>query len=135
MLSALLSRDVPEVGVEAASEMEGALFLDARESKEFEISHIRDARWVGYDTFDWERLEGIPKDRPIVVYCSVGYRSEKITRRLQKRGYSQVYNLYGGIFEWVNRGKPIVDDQGSTQNVHAYDAFWGRWLERGIKVY
>ena len=135
MLSALLSRDVPEVGVADAAAMEGALFLDTREWKEFEVSHIQDARWAGFDTFQLDRLDGIPTDRPIIVYCSVGYRSEKITRRLRKEGFSRVYNLYGGLFEWVNRGNPVFDAQGSTEKVHAYDAFWGRWLKRGQKVY
>ena len=135
MLSALLTRDVPEVGVADAAAMEGALFLDTREWKEFEVSHIQDARWAGFDTFQLDRLDGIPTDRPIIVYCSVGYRSEKITRRLRKEGFSRVYNLYGGLFEWVNRGNPVFDAQGSTKKVHAYDAFWGRWLKRGQKVY
>ena len=135
MLSALLTRDVPEVGVADAAAMEGALFLDTREWKEFEVSHIQDARWAGFDTFQLDRLDGIPTDRPIIVYCSVGYRSEKITRRLRKEGFSRVYNLYGGLFEWVNRGNPVFDAQGSTEKVHAYDAFWGRWLKRGQKVY
>lgn len=135
MLSALLSRDVPEVGVADAIGMEGALFLDAREWKEFEVSHIEGARWAGFDTFERDRLKGIPRDRPIIVYCSVGYRSEKITRRLEEDGYTQVFNLYGGIFEWVNRGNPVFDSKGSTEKVHAYDVFWGQWLKRGEKVY
>lgn len=135
MLSALLSRDVPEVGVDEARAMEEALFADAREREEYDVSRIPGALWVGYDTFEEERLEGIEKDRPIVVYCSVGYRSEKITRRLRANGFSQVYNLYGGIFEWVNREMPVEDAGGQTRKVHAYDRFWGQWLKRGQKVY
>ena len=135
MLSALLSRDVPEVGVDDARAMEEALFVDAREREEYDVSRIPGAVWVGYDTFDQGRLEGVGKERPIVVYCSVGYRSEKITQRLRENGFSQVYNLYGGIFEWVNREMPVEDSLGRTRKVHAYDRFWGQWLKRGQKVY
>jgi rhodanese-related sulfurtransferase len=47
----------------------------------------------------------------------VGYRSEKVTEKLQKAGFTQVSNLYGGIFEWVNQGYPIVNQSGATSDV------------------
>ena len=78
----------------------------------------------------------IPKDAILVVYCSVGYRSEKIGEKLKALGFSKVYNLYGGIFEWSNRGYPLVDQKEQpTTKVHAFNKDWGRWLEQGTKVY
>ena len=110
--------------------------LDAREKKEFETSHLKDAVWVGYNTFSPEILASIPKDGIVVVYCSVGYRSEKIGEKLEQMGYSRVYNLYGGIFEWVNRAYPVVDQKNkTTSKIHAYDQDWGRWVNKGEKVY
>ncbi|MDG1571556.1 rhodanese-like domain-containing protein [Robiginitalea sp. M366] len=135
LLKGLLSRNVPEVDVAGARKLEDAVFLDARTREEYEVSHLHSARWVGYETFTLSRLEGLPKTTPLVVYCSVGYRSEKITRRLQREGYTRVFNLYGGIFEWVNQGQPVRDEQGETQRVHAYNTLWGVWLETGEKVY
>lgn len=136
MLSTLLQHTVAEVTVEQASKTTNAVFLDARESGEFAISHISGATWVGYDDFKIDRLGATPKDAPIIVYCSVGYRSEKISEQLKKAGYTNVSNMYGGIFEWVNRSQPVVDNQGAATNkVHAYSKQWGVWLERGEKVY
>jgi rhodanese-related sulfurtransferase len=135
MLNGLLSRQVPEMGVERAHALEAAVFLDARELEEYQVSHIPGALWVGYEDFRMDRLKGISKESTIVVYCSVGYRSERITKRLTKEGYRAAYNLYGGIFEWVNRDYPIRNEQGSTPKVHAYDRFWGIWLTSGEKVY
>lgn len=110
--------------------------LDARAQKEYEVSHLKGAIWVGYNTFSTENLAAVPKDGIVVVYCSVGYRSEKIGEKLKKMGYARVYNLYGGIFEWMNRSYPIVDSKNeTTSKVHAYDQNWGRWLSRGDKVY
>jgi hypothetical protein len=43
--------------------------------------------------------------------------------------------MYGGIFEWVNNGYPIVNSAGPTQRVHAFDRTWGVWLKKGEKVY
>src|SRR5690606_42136192 len=49
----------------------------------------------------------IPKQSTIVVYCAVGNRAERIGEKLLKAGYKHVYNLYGGIFEWMNQGNPV----------------------------
>ena len=60
----------------------------------------------------------------------------KITKKLKKAGYTKVFNLYGGIVEWVNQGLPVYDPQGnSTNKVHTYTKFWGKWLDKGVRVY
>jgi hypothetical protein len=42
-----------------------------------------------------------------------------------------VYNLYGSIFEWANRGYKVIDAQGQkTQKVHTYNQSWSKWLDR-----
>lgn len=137
MLQGLLSHSVPETRIqEAARDSASCVFLDAREPREYAVSHIAGAIPVGYDHFDLEKLPAdLPKDRRIVVYCSVGYRSEKVTEKLQKAGFGNVSNLYGGIFEWVNQGFPVVDAAGPTSNVHAYGRTWGVWLKKGKRVY
>lgn len=135
MLQGLLSGTVPTTSVEHVKEQSQAVLLDAREQKEYSVSHVQSARWVGYDDFDLARVADLPKDTAIIVYCSVGYRSERITEKLMKAGYTNVQNLYGGIFEWVNRELPVVDAAGPTDRIHAYDKSWGRWVKRGIKVY
>lgn len=110
--------------------------LDAREKKEYEVSHLPNAKWVGYDHFDKNALKDIAKEEIIVVYCSIGYRSEKIGEKLKKMGYSRVYNLYGGIFEWTNRQYLLVDNKNqTTTNIHAYNKEWGAWLDKGNKKY
>lgn len=136
LLQGLLSHSVPEISVaEAARDTAGILFLDAREPREYQVSHLAGAWPVGYDHFDLQSVQQLPRDRRIVVYCSVGYRSEKIAERLLAAGFTNVANLYGGIFEWVNQGQLVVDDRGPTQRVHAFDKTWGVWLRRGKKVY
>lgn len=136
MLKTLLTHNVKEIGAKDAIQDSNAVFLDAREKKEFEVSHIKNAIWVGYDDFDISRLKGIPKSKRIIVYCSVGYRSEKITEKLTQNGYTHVSNVVGGIFEWVNLGYPLVDNNGKpTEKVHAYSKTWGIWLNKGEKVY
>jgi len=135
-LKTLLSHSVPEVSVSQVKEMKSAMFLDAREWNEYQVSHIQNAKYVGYDLFEMGKLKSINKNQIIVVYCSVGYRSEKIADKLKQVGFTNVSNLFGGIFEWVNQGNPVVDSKGNvTENVHAYSKTWGVWLNKGVKVY
>ncbi len=135
-LKALLSHSVPEVSVAQVKEMKDVLFVDAREWNEYKISHIVNAIFVGYERFEMNRLKSVDKSKEIVVYCSVGYRSEKISEKLKQAGFIHVSNLYGGIFEWVNQGNPVVDEKGKmTDHVHAYSKTWGVWLNSGVKVY
>jgi len=137
MLNGLLSRNVPEISVEELSRTNNKVtLLDAREKQEYDVSHLNNAMFVGYNDFDVSIVDDVPKSTAIVIYCSVGYRSEKITERLMKAGYTNVSNLYGGIFEWKNAGHHVVDNSGKeTTNVHAYDSVWGVWLNQGVKVY
>lgn len=136
MLGALLDHSVNEVSVqEAAALKEEAIFLDAREPAEFKVSHIEDAKFIGYEHFSLANVKDIPKDKKIIVYCSVGYRSEKISEKLLEAGFKDVSNMYGGIFEWKNQDQEVVDDKGTTEKVHAYDRIWGFWLKEGEKVY
>lgn len=112
--------------------------LDAREKDEFEVSHIPSARYIGYSEFSAENISKVipNKDAPIVVYCSIGIRSETIGEKLEKAGFTNVKNLYGGIFTWKNAGYQVVNSEGKkTEKVHAYSRIWGKWLLKAEKVY
>jgi rhodanese-related sulfurtransferase len=112
------------------------VYLDAREKEEFEVSHIKGAIFVGYEDFDIATLPELDKKTPIVVYCSVGYRSEKIAEVFIQNGYTQTQNLFGGIFDWINKGYSVYDTNGKkTLKVHGYNKSWGKWLTKGEKVY
>jgi len=132
-ISRMINFSVPVIGVKEFSEIKtNAVVFDAREKEEYNISHIEGAYYIGYNDFNIARLKGVPKDQQIVVYCSIGYRSEKIGKQLQKKGYTNVHNLYGSIFEWVNQGYPIVDKNGvETNKLHTYSRKWSQWVEDG----
>ncbi len=136
-LKTLLSKSTPAINIpEAAAHHEDYLFLDAREPEEYQVSHLHNALFVGAKNFNLNRLKSLNKNQPIVVYCSIGKRSEEITLKLKKAGFTNVKNLYGGIFEWVNEGHPVYNSENHlTDTVHAYGRFWGRWLDKGVKVY
>ena len=112
------------------------VILDIRSQEEYHVSHLENARLVDYDQFARKDVEDLPEDAEIIVYCSVGYRSEKVGEELQEMGYSNVKNLYGGIFQWKNDGYPVINDQSiETDSVHTYNKSWSKWLLKGVKVY
>jgi rhodanese-related sulfurtransferase len=106
------------------------LILDARAENEFAVSHLPGAQ----PALDEAQAVGVllnqPKDVPVVVYCSIGYRSSALAQKLKARGYTNVQNLEGSIFMWANEGRPLQRDQQSVQAVHPFDEKWGRLLER-----
>lgn len=137
MLDKMYKQTVPLLKVEQVADKAGQyLILDTREPSEYAVSHIPKAKLVGYDDFDETVVADLPKDQPILVYCSVGYRSERIGEKLKEQGFTEVYNLYGGIFEWKNHDHAVVNEQEKpTEKVHTYNRLWSRWLRNGEKVY
>ena len=138
-INSLLSHTVPLIHQDELCtklEKEDVVLLDTRSLKEFEVSHLRGARFVDYDNFSTRMVEDLDKDKPVVLYCSVGYRSEKIGERLQEMGFKNVYNLYGGIFDWKNKDNPVINTRKNrTDSVHTYNKNWSKWLTKGVKVY
>lgn len=141
ILAKFNNETVPYISVELLQtkmQSGGVILLDARENEEFAVSRIANAIWVGFDNFSLEKtIEQLPnKNADIVVYCSLGVRSEKIGEQLLKAGFTNVRNLFGGIFEWKNKGNPVYDTGGNeTEKVHAHSKRWGVWLKKGEKVY
>ncbi len=112
------------------------ILLDTRSPEEYNVSHIPGATLIDYDNFDPKSVEKIDRDAEVIVYCSVGYRSERIGEKLQDMGFTNVKNLYGGIFQWVNEEGPLLNDKNlPTDSVHTYSRRWSQWLDRGVKVY
>ncbi|WP_298237794.1 rhodanese-like domain-containing protein [uncultured Algibacter sp.] len=130
---------VPYITVqELAMPKTNAIILDSRELIEYKTSHLKNAIHVGYDNFSIDSLQKkIPnKNSRIVVYCSVGIRSESIADSLKLAGYNQVENLFGGIFEWKNNNFPVYNiEEKETDSIHTFSKTWSKWLKKGVKVY
>lgn len=137
LLDSLYNPKVPLITINDFLELNrhNLFVLDTREEEEFDVSHLKNSRNVGYFWFDMRKVYDIPLHATIVLYCSVGIRSEKIAEKLMAAGYKHVLNLYGGIFEWVNQGHPVYKKNGvQTSEIHTYNATWSPWVERGTKV-
>ncbi len=108
------------------------LLLDVREDEEYVVSHLKAARQSVSEQEALDILKNVPKDTLIVLYCSVGYRSSKLAKKLKTHGFTNVYNLEGSIFEWANRGLPVFRGDRQVNAVHPFDETWGRLLDRAL---
>ena len=81
--------------------------LDVRTLGEYQQVRLEGAQLIPIDQLI-KRLDEVPKDRPILVYCAVGSRSAQVVNYLARKGYPELYNLYGGIYSWAQKGYPIL---------------------------
>jgi len=138
LLQENLKLSVPILRVSEVGATDDYLIFDTRESIEFKTSHLKNAKHIGYDFFNMDSIfKNYPdKTQTILVYCSIGIRSELIGEQLKSAGYQSVFNLYGGIFEWKNQSYEVIDEnKEATEKVHTFSKEWSKWLVNGEKVY
>ena len=84
---------------------------------------------------DIEKIKALDKSKPVLVYCTVGARSQDVGFHLKSLGFKEVYNLYGGIIHWVNEKNPVYREDLMTTKVHTYSKIWSIWLENGESIF
>ena len=131
----------PTVSHIEASSIETALdryvIFDVREREEYAVSAIRGAIQIDPDISqsEFKTLYGdMIKDKNVLVYCSVGFRSSHLASRLGKNaddlGLKSIQNLEGGLFGWHNENRPVYNQDQETDLIHPYDAQWGQLVQR-----
>lgn len=73
--------------------------LDVRQPKEYQQAHIPGSRLIPLAELPG-RLGELHRQKPVIVYCAVGGRSKAAAQYLAGQGFSEVYNLAGGIKAW-----------------------------------
>lgn len=117
----------------ADADREPPLLVDVRAPAEFAVSHLRGAQRGETIAEIRALVGGDASERPVVLYCSVGERSSRAARDLQREIERPVYNLEGSIFEWVIEGGSVWQGERRVERVHPYDASWGRLLPDSLR--
>jgi hydroxyacylglutathione hydrolase len=86
---------------------EKIVILDVRDKRKWDKGHINGAKhiYVGYLK---DKLDEVPKDRPVIVYCGTSRSANLAASILKKNGYGKVYNVLGGMTAWKNAGYDVV---------------------------
>lgn len=130
--------DVPQLSTERLAELlvedADVMLLDARSKEEFETSHLHGAIRATSVRAARRALVAAEGAKPIVVvYCSVGYRSSRLARRLRSQGVENVFNLEGSLFKWANEGRPVHRGPQQVRSVHPFDEDWGELLDESLR--
>lgn len=104
-------RGIKEVDSTAALQLinhKDAVVLDVREPDEYQAGHVLNARLIPLGKLK-ERIAELEKhkDQPIVVVCRSGNRSGTACVMLGKQGFTQAYNLAGGMMAWQKASLPV----------------------------
>lgn len=134
--------DFPAVHQIAATDLsttvdDNTLLFDVREAGEYAVSHLDGAVLVDPSVSADAFISQFEQDwsgKTIIFYCSVGQRSSDLANRVQaqlkSRGAAQVANLEKGVFGWHNQSLPLTNENGQTDMVHPYNAYWKRLVNR-----
>ncbi len=116
--------EAPEIRVREIDSLRSdtnTVLIDVREKKEYEVSVIPGA----ITQKEFEKRKDRYRNRRIIVYCTIGYRSGEYTEELVEEGFS-AYNLVGGVLAWAHEGRTFtgLSSSNDTNRVHVYGKKW-----------
>ncbi len=114
-----MNQEIKEVNPATAFEkiQNGALLVDIREAEEIEMVAFdtKEQMLLPHSEFSYRFLE-VPKDREVILGCNSGTRSRIATLFLIEQNFDNVYNLKGGITDWISLEFPVKWDNYKTEN-------------------
>jgi rhodanese-related sulfurtransferase len=88
----------------------GIITLDVRTPGEFNEGHIDGALLIDFQSGNFENeIASLDKSKTYAVYCRSGNRSGEAVKVMSDAGFTNLYNLNGGVIDWANAGLPLVN--------------------------
>lgn len=89
---------------------QGVVTLDVRTPGEFAQGYIEGARLIDFQSGNFQNeIETLDKNATYAVYCRSGSRSGQAVKMMLDAGFTNVFNLDGGVIDWANAGKTLVN--------------------------
>ena len=102
----VLSVDAFEQKLNATPEK---IILDVRTDEEYAQGKMKKATQIDYYQRNFKtEVAKLDKTKPVFVYCTSGIRSNSAAKILKQQGFTEVYDLKGGLNAWARSGKPVV---------------------------
>ncbi len=123
-------KSVKNIVPKEAIAIKEAIYVDVREEKERKVSQIKNAitKKVLLENLDDY------KDKKIISYCTIGYRSGRFTKKLMDKGL-KAYNLRGGLLLWSHANYQVYLNDKVTNRIHVYDSPWDLVKSGYVSVY
>ncbi len=85
------------------------IIIDVRTPEEYAGGHIENAMNVDYYSASFkDEINGLARDSTYLIYCRTGARSAGARDIMKELGFQNIYNMTGGITDWVAKGLPVV---------------------------
>ncbi|REE80713.1 rhodanese-related sulfurtransferase [Lutibacter oceani] len=83
--------------------------IDIRTPQEYKQGYIEGAVNINYfDSSFLDQVSKFDKSKPIFIYCRSGNRTSSASKKLLKLGFTEVYDLQGGIISWARDKNKII---------------------------
>ncbi|MCH7535187.1 MAG: rhodanese-like domain-containing protein [Bacteroidetes bacterium] len=86
--------------------------IDVRTPEEYQAGHLKNAVNINFIDNDFEELiSKLVKKKPVFIHCAAGVeggRSNQTAKLLEELGFTEIYELEGGITNWINAGMETV---------------------------
>ena len=90
-------------------ELNDAILVDVRTEDEYNSGYIENSLNIDYFSNAFSiNADKLDKSTPIILYCRSGKRSSMSANKISKLGFKEIYNLEGGILEWIEEGNAVV---------------------------
>jgi rhodanese-related sulfurtransferase len=89
----------------------GVITLDVRTPSEFNEGHIEGALLVDFQSGNFENeIASLDKSKTYAIYCRSGSRSGQAVKVMSEAGFTNIYNLNGGVIDWADAGMTLVNN-------------------------
>jgi rhodanese-related sulfurtransferase len=89
----------------------GIITLDVRTPGEFNEGHIEGSKLIDFQSGNFEsEIATLDISKTYAVYCRSGSRSGQAVKIMSDAGFTNLYNLDGGVIDWANAGLPLVNN-------------------------
>jgi rhodanese-related sulfurtransferase len=89
----------------------GVITIDVRTPGEYAEGHLQDAQLIDFQSGNFEsEISSLDKNATYAVYCRSGNRSGQAIKVMLDAGFTNVFNMNGGVIDWANAGLPLVNN-------------------------
>jgi len=105
----IINKKLVTIDFKTNIENKSVQLIDVRTPEEFKEGHIKNAGNINfYDSDFLTQMNKLDKNKSLYIYCRSGGRSGKAATQLKEQGFTEVYDLQGGIIDWGKNNFEIV---------------------------
>ena len=87
------------------------IIIDVRTGKEYSSGHVKKSKMIDFNSQTFKNdLQGLDKNKTYLIYCRSGNRSGQALLLMKEMGFIRVYEINGGITDWINNKFPVVNE-------------------------